>query len=140
MIRDERGCRIKVFWGPGEKALAEEVARGIGEGACVIAPTHTIADLARELAACRVVVTNCAGPKHVAVALGVPTVTIHGSSDPVSWTPVHPDHRGVRLDELECIGCRLNECPYHLECLRQLPAERVLPVVCELLARTEAVK
>ncbi|OGR91456.1 MAG: hypothetical protein A2V88_06615 [Elusimicrobia bacterium RBG_16_66_12] len=65
-------------------------------------------------------------------------MTIHGSSDPVSWTPDHPDHRSVRLDELECIGCRLNECPHHLECLRQLPAERVLPAVLELLARAEA--
>lgn len=140
MLRDAHGCTIKVFWGPGEKGLAEEVARGIGAGASVIAPTNTIAELARELASCRVVVTNCAGPKHVAVALGVPTVTIHGSSDPVSWTPVHPDHLSVRLDELECIGCRLNECPYHLECLSQLPAERVLPVVSGLLARMEAVK
>ena len=140
MLHEDHGCRIKVFWGPGEKPLAEEVARGVGAGASVIAETRTISDLARELAGCRVVVTNCAGPKHVAVALGVPTVTIHSSSDPVVWTPAHPDHRTVRLDELECIGCRLNECPYHLECLRQLPAERVLPAVLELLARTEAVK
>lgn len=140
LLHEGHGCRIKVFWGPGEKALADEVARGVGAGASVIPETRTVAELARELAACRVVVTNCAGPKHVAVALGVPTVTIHSSSDPVVWTPAHPDHRAVRLDELECIGCRLNECPYHLECLRQLPAERVLPVVLELLARMEAVK
>ncbi|MFI5350503.1 MAG: glycosyltransferase family 9 protein [Elusimicrobiota bacterium] len=138
LLRDKHGCRIKVFWGPGEKELADEVARGIGAGAEAIAETRTIAELARELASCRVVVSNCAGPKHVAVALGVPTVTIHGSSDPASWTPLHPDHRFVRLEELECIGCRSNTCPYQLECLRQLPVERVLPVVEELLARTGA--
>jgi ADP-heptose:LPS heptosyltransferase len=138
LLRDKHGCRLKVFWGPGEKALADEVVRGIGAGAETIPETRTIAELARELAACRVVVSNCAGPKHVAVALGVPTVTIHGSSDPASWTPEHPDHLFVRLDELECIGCRSNECPYHLECLRQLPAERVLPAVEKLLARAEA--
>jgi ADP-heptose:LPS heptosyltransferase len=134
LLRDKHGCELKVFWGPGEKDLADEVVRGIGEGAWAIPATASIADLARELASCRVVVGNCAGPKHVALALGVPTVTIHGSSDPVSWTPVHPDHRFVRLDELHCIGCRLNECPYNLECMRQLPAERVLPAVEQLLA------
>ena len=138
LLRERRGCALKVFWGPGERALAEEVARGIGAGAETCPETRTIADLARELAACRVVVSNCAGTKHVAVGVGVPTVTVHGSSDPASWTPAHPDHRFVRLEELECIGCRLNECPYHLECLRQLPAERVLPAVEELLARAEA--
>lgn len=138
LLRDKHGCRLKVFWGPGEKDLADEVVRGIGEGARAIGETRGIGDLARELASCRVVVGNCAGPKHVALALGVPTVTIHGSSDPVSWTPSHPDHRFVRLDELPCIGCRSNECAYNLECLRQLPPERVLPAVEQLLARTGA--
>lgn len=138
LLRDKHGCKLKVFWGPGEKDLADEVVRGIGAGACVIDETRGIKDLARELVTCRVVVGNCAGPKHLALALGVPTVTIHGSSDPVAWTPVHADHRCVRLEELHCIGCRLNDCPYNLECLRQLPAERVLPSVEQLLARTEA--
>ncbi len=137
LLRDKHGCTLKVFWGPGERDLADEVVRGIGKGAFAIGETRDISDLARELASCRVVVGNCAGPKHVALALGVPTVTIHGSSDPVSWTPVHPDHRFVRLDELHCIGCRLNDCPYNLECMRQLPAERVLPAVEQLLAREE---
>jgi len=138
LLRDKHGCRIKVFWGPGEKGLADEVVRGIGAGAFAIEETRGISDLARELASCRVVVGNCAGPKHVALALGVPTVTIHGSSDPASWTPVHPDHLAVRLDELPCIGCRSNDCPYNLECMRQLPAERVLPAVERLLERAEA--
>lgn len=138
LLRDKHGCDLKVFWGPGEKDLADEVVRGIGEGARAIAETRSISDLAAELASCRVVVGNCAGPKHVALALGVPTVTIHGSSDPVSWTPVHPDHRFVRLEELHCIGCRSNDCPYNLECVRQLPAERVLPAVEQLLAKTGA--
>ncbi|PIR15804.1 MAG: hypothetical protein COV48_12340 [Elusimicrobia bacterium CG11_big_fil_rev_8_21_14_0_20_64_6] len=138
LLRDKHGCRLKVFWGPGEKDLADEVVRGIGESAFAIEQTRSIGDLARELAACRVVVGNCAGPKHVALALGVPTVTIHGSSDPRSWTPSHPDHRFVRLEELPCIGCRSNDCAYNLECMSQLSAERVLPAVEQLLSLTEA--
>lgn len=138
LLRDKHGCRLKVFWGPGEKALADEVVRGIGAGAEAIPETRTIADLAREIASCRLLVSNCAGPKHVAVALGVPTVTVHGSSDPVSWTPPHPDHLFVRLEELECIGCRSNVCPYNLECMTQLPPERVLAAVESLLSRAEA--
>lgn len=133
LLRDKHGCSLKVFWGPGERPLAEEVVRGIGKGAALIPETRSIADLARELASCRVVVTNCAGPKHVAVAHGVPTVTVHGSSDPASWNPVHPNHPFVRLEELPCIGCRSNDCPYAIECMTQLPAERVLPLVERLL-------
>ena len=133
LLRDKHGCELKVFWGPGEKPLAEEVVRGIGAGAALIPETKSIAELAAELVKCRVVVTNCAGPKHVAVAHGVPTVTVHGSSDPASWNPVHPSHPFVRLEELPCIGCRSNDCAYNLECMTQLPAERVLPFVERLL-------
>jgi ADP-heptose:LPS heptosyltransferase len=140
LLRERRGCGLKIFWGPGERARAEEVARGVGAGAEIIPETRSIADLARELVQCRVLVSNCAGPKHAAVALGVPTVTVHGSSEPASWTPNHPDHRFVRREELVCIGCRSNECPTQIECLRDLPASRVLPVVEELLSRAEAVR
>ncbi len=138
LLRERRGCALRIFWGPGERALAEEVARGIGAGAETVPETRGIADLARELAACRVLVSNCSGTKHAAVALGVPTVTVHGSSDPASWTPVHPEHRFVRREELACIGCRGNVCPTQIECLRDLDAERVLPAVEELLARAGA--
>ncbi|MDD5657293.1 MAG: glycosyltransferase family 9 protein, partial [Elusimicrobia bacterium] len=76
------------------------------------------------------------GPKHLAVALGVPTLTIHGSSDPAAWTPPHPAHAAVRRDELDCVGCRLNRCPRELECLRELPVERVLEAALALRERT----
>ncbi|MEK7388477.1 MAG: glycosyltransferase family 9 protein [Elusimicrobiota bacterium] len=135
LLRDQHGCRLKVFWGPGERDLAAEVVRGIGRAACATGETRALSELAKELLECRVVVTNCSGPKHLAVALGVPTVTIHSSSDPASWTPPHRDHLFVRVDELHCIGCGLNDCPYNLECLTQLPAERVLPAVAQLLER-----
>lgn len=133
-LRASHGCRVLVFWGPGERELAEEVARGIGEGAEATPPTATLRDAAALLARCRLVVTNCNGPKHMAVALGVPTVTVHGSSDPASWTPAHPLHRAVRRSELPCIGCRLNRCPTRMECLRELPVERVEAAALELLA------
>lgn len=125
LLRQRYGSEIIVFWGPGEKNLAEEVVREIGEGAA--APeTPTLRDAANQMVRCRLIITNCNGPKHLAVALGIPTVTIHGSSDPASWNPPDPKHLAVRLDELFCIGCGLNACPYNLECLRELPPERVL--------------
>lgn len=137
LLREKHGSAVRVFWGPGEKKLAQEVVAGIGAGAALAPETRSVKELAEALAACRLVVSNCAGPKHVAVAVGTPTLTVHGSSDPAAWTPVHPDHAAVRLDELHCIGCRLNDCPYGLECLRQLPPERVAAAASRLLARHE---
>lgn len=135
LMRERFGCGIVVFWGPGERALAEETAAAIGPGARVSDPTPRLADAARELARCRLLVTNCNGLKHLAVALGVPTLTVHGSSDPASWTPPHPDHAAVRLEELDCIACRLNVCPRHLECMERLSPKRVLAAVSPLMER-----
>ena len=125
-----------VFWGPGERKLAEEVVNGIGNGAKITEETRSLADAARLIAGCRLMITNCSGSKHLAVALGVPTVTIHGSSDPESWNPPDPNHLVVRLskEELPCIGCGLNRCPILLQCMRDLPPERVLKAAMSLLA------
>ncbi len=134
-LRRRYGCDLLVFWGPGEKDLADEVVSKIGDGAKASPKTNTLREAAELMAPCRLIVTNCNGPKHMAVALGVPTVTIHGSSDPVSWNPSNSKHLVVRLDDLFCIGCGLNRCPYKLECMTQLSPERVLAAAERLLGQ-----
>jgi ADP-heptose:LPS heptosyltransferase len=140
LLREKHGCEILVLWGPGERALAEEVVKGIGEGARASQETKTLQAAADLISGCRLVVTNCNGPKHIAVALGVPTVTVHGSSDPAAWNPPSPKHLVVRREELACIGCMKNSCPTQLECLRDLPASRVLAACDTLLAGAKALK
>ncbi|MBI5211706.1 MAG: glycosyltransferase family 9 protein [Elusimicrobia bacterium] len=139
MLRERLGCAVVVLWGPGERALAEAVAAGIGEGAT--APeTRTLREAAAMLAGCRLLVSNCSGTKHLAVALGVPTLTIHGSSDPVSWTPPDPRHAALRCESLGCIGCGRNECLARLECLEGLAPERVCEAACALLRDVEGIR
>ena len=133
-LGEAAGARVLVFWGPGEREIAEEALRAAGEGARLCPETRGLKDLAGFIAQCRLVVTNCNGPKHIAVSCGVPTVTVHGSSDPVCWNPPHPKHVVVRRDELPCIGCRQNECPLGTtECLRELAPERVAAAALALL-------
>ena len=109
------------------------MAQGIGDGALASPETRTLAEMARFMAACRLIVTNCNGPKHVAVGLGIATLTIHGSSDAASWNPPHARHPFVRLDGLSCLACRLNECPTNMECMTQLSPERVFAAAGPLL-------
>lgn len=136
-IRERTGNEILVFWGPGEKKSAEEVANGIGNGAWITKETKSLADAAHLLSGCRLLITNCSGTKHLGVALGIPTVTIHGSSDPDSWNPPDPRHLVVRLskEELPCIACGLNRCPYELQCMRDLSPDRVWRAALSLLAQ-----
>ncbi len=134
LLIEKYGCEILVFWGPGERELAGRVASAIGEGARVTAETPSLFQAAVLIGKCRLIVTNCNGPKHIAVAMGVPTVTIHGSSDPAAWNPPSPRHLVARRDELPCIGCMSNDCRYALECLKDLAPRRVLEKCEALLA------
>lgn len=134
LLRDRLGASLLVFWGPGEKALAEEVCRGVGDGAHVAPETKDLRRLCDLIGGLSLLVSNCNGPKHIAVARGVPTLTIHGSSDPACWTPPGGGpHRCVRREELPCIGCSLNRCPSGMSCLRGLGADRVFDVAKDML-------
>lgn len=133
LASDRLKARGLVLWGPGERSIAEAVARASSGAAWIAPPTPHLLDLAALLEKCQVVVTNCNGPKHLAVALGVPTLTLHFSSDPRAWNPPNdPRHPTLRADELHCIGCRLKECPYNLECMSLLTPERVLDRLREM--------
>jgi ADP-heptose:LPS heptosyltransferase len=138
-LRQELGARVLIFWGPGERALAREIELAIGDGAAVAPPTKDLFELGALLGRCRLVVTNCNGPRHIAVARGVPTLAIHGSSDPASWNPPDdPRFPYIRLESLHCIGCRKNVCPYHLECMRDLSADAVFERARALMEATKA--
>lgn len=135
LLRDRLSARVIVFWGPGEEALAAAVRDGIGENANLAPKTGSLLQLAALLGRCHLVVTNCNGPRHIATARGVPTVTVHGSSDPAAWNPPDsPLFQAVRRDELACIGCRSNTCPTAIECLRDLEAGRVFAACERVLA------
>jgi heptosyltransferase-1 len=77
----ERGLRVLLPWGSeAEQALAERVAGAIGGE---VLPRLSIEQLAGRIAGARFVVGLDTGLTHLAVALGVRTVTLYGPSVPV---------------------------------------------------------
>jgi heptosyltransferase-2 len=106
------GLPALVLCAPGEETLARETASKI-RGRVV----STDADPARWpeakalIAKCACVLTPDAGPRHVAVALGVPVVAILGPTDP-GWTKGdEATTTVVRKEGLSCLGCHEKRCP-----------------------------
>ncbi|MBI2069229.1 MAG: glycosyltransferase family 9 protein [Elusimicrobia bacterium] len=124
----EQGTRVACLWGPDEYQEASKLVAMVNRPSVMMAPQfRNIKDLGAYLSHADCLITNCNGTKHVAVAMGVPTVTIHMSSDPRVWNPRGiPAHPVVRLEKLFCIGCQKNACPYNLECSRDLEADIVV--------------
>lgn len=127
------GLKFLVLYGPGEEKTAAEVAAAAEHPACVL-PGEVLG--LRESAAiikeARLHFGTCSAPRHMAAAVGTPSLAVLGSTSS-AWTYPHRDHRDVSLG-LECQPCNENSCP-DMRCLAELAPEAVLP---ELLAMLEA--
>ncbi|MEW5876489.1 MAG: lipopolysaccharide heptosyltransferase I [Acidobacteriota bacterium] len=84
----ELGLPVTVFWGPGERAIAEDVVRQAPKAR--LAPPTDLLQLASCLAAARAVVGGDTGPIHLAASLGTPTVAVHVATDPARNAPRGP--------------------------------------------------
>jgi heptosyltransferase-2 len=136
------GARIVVMGGTAERQLTARTSEGI-PGAVDTGGTTDLIELASLLSACDLVITNDTGPMHLAGAVGTPTVTLWGPSDPAEVCPVGA--RDVRISgaSLPCKPCFKNECPRsgagtslpaaHEECMRLIRVEEVVETAVEIL-------
>jgi heptosyltransferase-2 len=138
----EAGHVVVVLGGRGEQELTHEVARR-APGALDLGGRTDLPALAGLLSSCGVVVTNDTGPMHLAAALGVPTVSLWGPSDPREVAPPGAAHRCVGGPALPCRPCFKNHCPRsgpgtmlsqgHEECMRLIEVDEVSNTVEALL-------
>jgi heptosyltransferase I len=101
-IQETCGLTPVVLWGPGEEALAAEVIAA-SSGAAVLAPRTTITDLFALARASALVVSGDTGPLHIATAVGTPTVSLFGPTDPARNGPFSADDIAVsRYETCDC--------------------------------------
>lgn len=86
---------VTILWGPAEEERAAETEPHLPTDVPRLRPASPL-QLARELASARLFVGNDSGPGHLAAAVGTPTVSIFGPTDPVVWRPLGPRARIVR--------------------------------------------
>jgi len=134
-ITQKTDCKIIVFWGPGEKELAQRIASALPERVMASPETKNLAELGALLKGLKLLVCNFNGTKHIATALDVPTLGIFGMCGPASWTPPDDERQqAIGKDDLPCISCHLTECPRNLECLYQLAPETVFKKLEQMLS------
>ncbi|HUD70656.1 MAG TPA: glycosyltransferase family 9 protein [Dongiaceae bacterium] len=119
--------------GPGE----EEIVRRIADLTADAIPLGSLSvrELIAVTGACDLFVGNNSGPLHVAAALGVPTLSVMGPTDPVRFAPRGPASIVMRL-ALACSPCQRGRC-WHHTCLRGIDAPSVADRAVELLIRPE---
>jgi heptosyltransferase-2 len=125
-------CEWIIFGGPKEKALGEELS-GMLDGNCRnLAGKTTLRELIHELRTCEALLTNDTGTMHLAAFIGVPTISIFGSTEP-RWTgPIGDRHRVIR-HHVECSPCFLRNCPLDFRCMKEIEPKEVADAVQDVL-------
>ena len=122
----EQGCDAVLFTGPGEEDVADAVMKAARRKLIRFAPGESDLGLLKALVGrCALLICNDTGPRHYAIALGVPTVTLMGSTDPrVTETPYE---RGTLLrQEVPCGPCYRRRCNRDHECMTAITVEQVV--------------
>lgn len=135
IVAKHQGARVAFFGSRDERDLCEVVAsdlRNRGVECKNFAGETTLAEFIAMVAACRLMLTNDSGAMHISSALGIPTVTVFGSTDHIATGPTGPLARIVR-EAVECSPCLLRECPIDHRCMTRIEASRVAQTALELL-------
>ncbi len=130
------GCRVIIIWGPGEKPLAGQILGMIGQGKkdVFMAPETGIKQLGALIKKFDLLVTNDGAPKHIAVAVGTPTVTVYGPTNFLSWGPANNPAHAEAHSPLDCAPCDRMACADKgIECMQKISVSEVLEKTKKLL-------
>lgn len=141
LLKQKYHCQAVLFGGPGDVELTQKIQTLCGSAAVDLAGKLSLKELPAALSRLSLFITNDSGPMHIAVAQGVPTVSIFCATTPsLGFYPY--SSRAVVLEKaLPCRPCSPHggrRCPLGTEdCMRLITPEHVLQAVEKILRHGE---
>jgi len=126
-------CPVVLFGSAGDRASTEAVQSKAKTPLIDIAGKTNLGDAIALIAQCDLFVTNDSGLMHVAGALGVPTVSIFGSTNPQTTYPLGERTLIIRRP-VDCSPCLKKECPTDFKCMDLVTVDEVYDDSIRLLA------
>jgi heptosyltransferase-3 len=126
-----------VLIGSHEEAVAcEEIAMGRESHAFNLAGKTNLGELAALLSTTTLHLGVDSAAPHIAAALGMPTITVHGPSDWRGWSIVDDLHK-IAAAPMECVPCSRRGCDDTeiSQCLEKLGVETVIGIIEDLLLK-----
>jgi ADP-heptose:LPS heptosyltransferase len=146
-LQEEQGATVLVTGSEGDRPLAERLARGLPARPIDLTGRLSARETMAVIASLDLFLSPDTGPMHMACAVGTPSVSVFGPSDPVRYFSGGSGAPGSRhvvvRHDLWCAPCNLirkppDECagPEPPECLREVSAAAVYDAAAAVLAAT----
>jgi len=129
------GTVVVLGEGVDRAAAARSVVERIGPPVVDLTGRTDLGVLGAVISRLSLLLTNDSGPAHIAYALGTPTVTIFGETDPEQWGPPPGGPFRVARRVLPCWPCPEERCMIDYACLRSVPVDRVIGAATELMGK-----
>ena len=130
----QKGYEVVVVGGAVDQADAQTIA---GESGLNLAGQTSLAETAAILARSALLVSGDSGLLHIAVGLGVPTVSLFGPGRALKWAPQGSRHTVINKN-LPCSPCTTfgttPPCPYHARCMQEITVTEVIEQCLKQLA------
>ncbi|MCF7785142.1 MAG: lipopolysaccharide heptosyltransferase II [Prosthecobacter sp.] len=117
--------RWQLFGAPGEKEMGEKLSAMLQAPHENLVGKTRLSELIAKLRECQLLLTNDTGTMHLAAALGIPTVSIFGSTCPIETGPLGERHTVIQ-HKVPCSPCFERECPFgHYNCMTLVTPDEV---------------
>ncbi|MBU0548535.1 MAG: glycosyltransferase family 9 protein [Candidatus Omnitrophica bacterium] len=136
---DKFKAKVIILGDESERDIAEVIVHSMRNKAINLMGKTGLEILPGIIKNCSLLIANDGGPMHMAVALGVKTVSVFGPVSETVYGPYPEDRNHVVLKgDVVCRPCyknfRLPICEKDKECLKQVSADAVFDAVVRLLS------
>lgn len=132
-IKKQLDCHIAVVCAPNEIKLAMDIERTAKTKILNLGKEIMSLDILKALIKrCALLITVDSGPRHIAVALKRPVVTLMGPNDP-RYTESPAEIGQVIRANVDCLACHRKICPKDHRCMTQIKPETVAEAGLELV-------
>ena len=120
-----------------DRAITRAIRRHMRHDALDLAGRTSLGGLAALLQRMSLFIGNDSGPAHLAEAVGTPSVTLFGPTDPRRWAPLDQRAHPIVREPVGCSPCVYSDCPIDHCCMRRITPAEVIARASKLLLQED---
>lgn len=137
-IVTQLGAKVILLGEPLERPIADFIKSSTKSSFIDLVGKTELTQLIALISNCQILVTNDGGPMHIAVAVGIKSVSIFGPVDEIVYGPYPESSKHIVIkNNIQCRPCyrefKLPVCPINKQCLNSITVDEVFDATRRLI-------